>query len=72
MGLPGHRRTSSHKRRRAAHFALTEGASNLCPKCKKATMPHRVCAFCGTYKGKQVLNVEKRGSRAKRRAKAKN
>lgn len=22
MGLPGHRRTSSHKRRRASHFAL--------------------------------------------------
>ena len=24
MGLPGHRRTSSHKRRRASHFALTK------------------------------------------------
>lgn len=27
MGLPGHRRTSSHKRRRASHFAL--GKPNL-------------------------------------------
>jgi ribosomal protein L32 len=26
MGLPGHRRTSSHKRRRASHFALTAPA----------------------------------------------
>jgi len=24
MGLPGHRRTSSHKRRRASHFALVK------------------------------------------------
>lgn len=55
MGLPGHRRTSSHKRRRAAHFALTTQTIQLCPKCKKPTQPHRACAFCGTYKGRQIV-----------------
>jgi large subunit ribosomal protein L32 len=71
MGLPGHRRTSSHKHRRAAHFALEEGNINACPKCKKATVPHRACAFCGTYKGRQVLNVDKRMARATRKTKKK-
>jgi large subunit ribosomal protein L32 len=71
MGLPGHRRTSSHKRRRAAHFALEEGSYNTCPKCKKALLPHRACAFCGMYKGRQVLNVDKRTSRASRKSKKK-
>jgi len=71
MGLPGHRRTSSDKRKRTAHFGLKEINSQYCPKCKKAILPHRVCAFCGTYKGKQVINVEKRDLRSKRAAKKK-
>ena len=60
MGLPGHRRTSSDKKKRAAHFALKAVSVNACPKCGKAVRPHRACAFCGTYKGKQVLKVEKK------------
>jgi large subunit ribosomal protein L32 len=59
MGLPGHRRTSSHKRRRAAHFALTEQTLQKCPKCGKPIMPHRACQNCGMYKGRQVLKVRK-------------
>ncbi len=58
MGLPGHRRTSSHKRRRAAHFALRKVSLAVCHKCKKAVLPHTVCAFCGTYQGRQVLKVK--------------
>ena len=55
MGLPGHRRTSSDKRRRAAHFALSESAMTTCPKCAKPIRPHRACAFCGYYKGRKVV-----------------
>lgn len=58
MALPGHRRTSSHKRRRAAHFALKPSQLTVCPKCKKAVRPHHVCAFCGTYKGREVLKIK--------------
>ncbi len=57
MGLPGHRRTSSHKRRRAAHFALKKLTLAACPKCKTPIMPHRVCPECGTYAGRQVLDL---------------
>lgn len=38
MSLPGHRRTSSHKRRRASHFALTKPALST----DKAGKPHRM------------------------------
>ena len=58
MALPGHRRTSSHKRRRAAHFALSKTTLAACAKCKKPVLPHRACAFCGTYKGRQVLKTK--------------
>lgn len=54
MGLPGHRRTSSHKRRRAAHFALKGVSTSVCSNCKVPVLPHRVCAACGWYKGRLV------------------
>ncbi len=54
MGLPGHRRTSSDKRRRAAHFALPQTTLQTCPTCAKPVKPHHACVFCGSYKGKQV------------------
>ena len=58
MGLPGHRRTSSHKKRRAAHFALKKLNLFSCPKCKETVMPHRACLNCGTYAGRKVLNMK--------------
>jgi len=67
MGLPGHRRTSSHKRRRAAHFALTAGATNSCPKCKKPVRPHHACTFCGTYKGREVIKTTKKIVKSKKK-----
>ena len=60
MGLPGHRRTSSHKRLRSAHFALEVKAAAKCPKCSKAVRPHSACAFCGTYKGREVIKLDKK------------
>ncbi|MFZ5364399.1 MAG: 50S ribosomal protein L32 [Patescibacteria group bacterium] len=57
MALPGHRRTSSHKRRRAAHFGLKKTNLSVCPKCKKSVMSHHVCKSCGTYAGKEVIKM---------------
>jgi large subunit ribosomal protein L32 len=57
MGLPGHRRTSSHKRRRASHFALKKLSLTNCSKCKKRVLPHTACGFCGNYAGRGVLKI---------------
>jgi large subunit ribosomal protein L32 len=58
MGLPGHRRTSSDKRRRAAHFALKKKTLASCQKCKSPVLPHVACKECGTYAGRQVLTLD--------------
>lgn len=71
MGLPGHRRTSSDKRRRAAHFALKPSSFTTCSHCKMPVLPHRVCANCGYYRGRQVLKLKtKLVGRARARAAA--
>lgn len=69
MGLPAKRRTKQSKRERAAHFALSATALTACPKCKTAIRPHRVCANCGYYKGRDVLKLKDRDARTAARTK---
>jgi large subunit ribosomal protein L32 len=69
MGLPGHRRTSSHKRRRAAHFALKKLVLAACPKCKEQMLPHKACPSCGTYAGRNVIDLKSPVAASKSKAK---
>jgi large subunit ribosomal protein L32 len=71
MGLPGHRRTSSHKRRRASHFALAKSVSSECPKCKSPVLPHRACKNCGFYRGRTVVDMTRAAARLVKRMTAK-
>jgi large subunit ribosomal protein L32 len=57
MGLPGHRRTRSHKKRRASHFALKKLHLVECPKCTSPMRQHHACTVCGTYAGRKVLDL---------------
>jgi large subunit ribosomal protein L32 len=55
MALPGHRRTSSHKRRRASHFALKKTQLGTCKKCNREVLQHHACKSCGYYAGREVV-----------------
>jgi large subunit ribosomal protein L32 len=69
MGLPGHRRTSSHKRRRAAHFALKASKLVKCSNCKKPILPHRACVYCGYYLGRVVIKIKAPKKKARKATK---
>jgi len=45
---------------RKAHWYNKLKAKNLvpCPNCGEPIMPHRVCPFCGHYKGREEIPVE--------------
>jgi len=51
MGLPGHRRTSSDKRRRAAHFALKHVMLTTDKKSGLTHLPHRAAPGASEYNG---------------------
>ncbi len=51
MGLPGHRRTSSDKRRRAAHFALKPAILVVDQKTGLTHLPHRAAPGATEYNG---------------------
>ena len=39
------------------HIFLKRPQFVLCKKCGKEVLPHILCANCGTYQGRQVIDV---------------
>ncbi len=73
MPLPSFRSSRSKVRRRRSHHALKPIVVLACKACGADMLPHRTCAGCGNYNGRQVKGgiaaVEKtlkKSSRAKK------
>lgn len=60
MGVPKKRTSKMRRnRRRAANSNLRTAVQVIsCPKCKEPVLPHRACAACGYYNGREVIAVE--------------
>ena len=56
------RRTSRSKTasRRAANRNIEAKKYNKCKKCGEPKLPHRMCSNCGTYDGKEVLEIKEK------------
>ncbi len=59
MAVPKKKMSKSRTRMRRAHDALTVPNRSPCPQCGAPRDPHRVCAECGHYRGRQIFEVEK-------------
>jgi len=57
MPNPKRRHSRARRDKRRAHDYLKAPALSRCPQCREAKMPHRVCPHCGTYKGREVIEV---------------
>lgn len=58
MALPKRRHSKTRGRKRRTHYKIKASNPSACPNCGSPRLPHRVCANCGTYKGKEILEVE--------------
>ena len=54
------RHTRSHTRNRRSHHALEMPRLSTCPKCSAMHLRHKMCTNCGTYRGREVVDVMKR------------
>jgi len=64
------RHTRSHTGNRRSHHALKGAGVTSCKDCGQPKLPHKMCANCGKYKGKEVKSViVKADKKAKRKAK---
>jgi large subunit ribosomal protein L32 len=58
MANPKRRHSKARTSKRRSHDALTPIVLSECPNCHERKLPHRACAKCGTYKGREVLEVK--------------
>jgi len=58
-----HSRQRKGKRRAAIHLAVSKTV--LCPNCKAPILSHKICKHCGYYKGKMVLDLNKKDKKKK-------
>lgn len=54
------RHNRSQTRQRRSHHALGTVALTRCQNCNASAMRHRMCANCGQYRGKQLVDVAAR------------
>lgn len=59
MALPKRRHSKARSRKRRSHTAQSPVATIVCPRCDAAKEPHRICANCGYYAGREVIPMEK-------------
>ena len=59
MPNPKHRHSKARRDKRRAHDALQKPAVSICPDCGEVKLPHRACRHCGSYRGRDVITVEK-------------
>jgi len=43
---------------RRAHDSLSASVYDECPNCGELKRPHHVCAACGYYDGREVMDAE--------------
>jgi large subunit ribosomal protein L32 len=65
------RHTKSHTANRRSHHALKSAVFPKCENCKAPKRSHTVCAACGFYGGKKVLDIVKKTEKKQKKTKAK-
>jgi large subunit ribosomal protein L32 len=53
-----------------SHHALTPQTISTCPDCNAKRLSHRVCANCGKYNGRMVLDVMAKTIKKEKKLKA--
>ena len=60
MAVPKRKKSKSRVRMRQAQWyaSIPQTEGQACAECGAPVQPHRVCASCGKYKGRQVVIKE--------------
>ena len=59
MAVPKKKLSRSRRdMRRANHDRMDQPAVSACRQCGAPVRPHMACAECGTYRGRQVIDVD--------------
>ena len=56
-GVQVKRHTKGKRNRRRSHLALPKTFLAVCGKCEREVLSHHICAYCGFYNGREVIDV---------------
>ena len=57
MAVPKRKMSRSNTRARRSQWKAAPITLVTCDRCKSPKLPHTACSVCGTYNGRQVLEV---------------
>lgn len=58
--LPKRKISKSRGKNRRSHWKLQAAQLDTCPQCGAPVRPHHVCMACGTYRGKQAIEIKEK------------
>ena len=59
MPVPKRKKSKSRRDMRKAHtLKIAVPSLSKCPNCGAQKLPHRVCLYCGFYKGREVIRMD--------------
>jgi large subunit ribosomal protein L32 len=58
MAVPKGKTSRAKRDKRRSHHALGAGPRSNCPQCGEPKLPHRICANCGSYRGREVIQTD--------------
>jgi len=56
--LPKRKYAKARQGRRRAHLKLSLPNLGSCSQCHSPKLPHHVCPTCGTYAGREVIEIK--------------
>lgn len=57
MAVPKRKKGRAKTNSRRSSHTITAANVSECPQCHELRVPHRVCPSCGTYGGKEIVDV---------------
>ncbi len=56
--LPKRKYAKARQGKRRGHLGLTPPPLDYCPQCHSPKLPHHVCPTCGSYAGREVIEIK--------------
>jgi len=69
MPNPKHRHSKRRGRLRRTFYKIKTKNFAKCPQCGKPKLTHRICPFCGYYKGTSYVEILSKEDKKKEREK---
>jgi large subunit ribosomal protein L32 len=56
--LPKRKYAKARQGKRRAHLGMIVPSLDLCPQCHSPKLAHHACPTCGSYAGREVIEVK--------------